>query len=285
VEDGSTDRSREVVESVAAADPRVRIVDGPRAGIAMSLNAGIAAARGEIIARCDSDDQYEPDRLRWQVEWLNTHPDFGAICAAFSMIDPKGRHVTTPDTGLEACEITDELRNGKTRTHFCTYATRAEFLRQISGSRAWFEHAEDIDLQLRLGETCRVWYEPRRALLYRIHGTSITHVQPNERRLYLDQAARDFQKERRAGRLDPVQRGDPPTPPGGEKRDGSTAMSASAHLHHLLVGRAWQEHAQGHRGRAVMTGLRALAAAPGRWRAWKTVAALLLARRAGRAGE
>jgi hypothetical protein len=201
---------------------------------------------------------YVPNRLEWQARWLDEHPDFGAVCAAFCMIDPAGQHVSDMNSGAEECEITAEMRSGKLRTHFCTFATRAKFLRQINGSRGYFEHAEDIDLQLRLGEVCRVWYVPRPALLYRIHDASITHQQPNERRQFLDRVARECQQERSAGRADVVERGCAPKPP----ETTSAPMSAADHLQRMLVGRAWQEHAQGRRLRAVWTGFRALLAQP-----------------------
>src|SRR5689334_7451045 len=68
VDDGSTDRSADVVRALN--DPRVRIVPGPQRGISAAFNAGLAAARGQILARCDADDLYPPDRLDWQVRWL-----------------------------------------------------------------------------------------------------------------------------------------------------------------------------------------------------------------------
>ena len=46
IDDGSTDRSVQIVEQIN--DPRVRIIRGPRKGIAAAFNAGLAAARGEI---------------------------------------------------------------------------------------------------------------------------------------------------------------------------------------------------------------------------------------------
>src|SRR4051812_3338281 len=68
VDDGSTDRSADVVRGLN--DVRIRIVPGPQRGISAAFNAGLAAARGQVLARCDADDLYPPDRLDWQVRWL-----------------------------------------------------------------------------------------------------------------------------------------------------------------------------------------------------------------------
>jgi GT2 family glycosyltransferase len=275
VDDGSVDRSRVVVEQIAKEDARLRIVDGPRAGIAMAVNAGLAAAKGEFVSRCDSDDLYPPDRLRRQVAWLRGNPDFGAVCGSFETIDARGRLVMSMRTGAEPAEITEELRAGQTRTHFSTFLTRVDVLRRLGGPRAYFEHAEDVDLQLRIGEACRVGYEPGVALRYRIHGASITHSQPDERRRFLDDMTREFQALRRRGLPDPLQAGtEPPAPP--PRSSASSPVSASVHVQRLLQGRAWQEHGDGRRGRAVLTGLRALVLRPWSAGGWRTVAALAL---------
>ena len=61
VDDGSTDRSWEVIKGLAGADPRVRGVRFRRNfGKAAALSAGFAAARGELIMTLDADLQDDP---------------------------------------------------------------------------------------------------------------------------------------------------------------------------------------------------------------------------------
>ena len=56
VNDGSTDRSREILEAHAAKDPRIRILDKPNGGLSDARNYGIAHANGEYICFIDGDD-------------------------------------------------------------------------------------------------------------------------------------------------------------------------------------------------------------------------------------
>jgi glycosyltransferase involved in cell wall biosynthesis len=277
VDDRSTDGSRAVVEAIARRDARLRVVDGPGTGIAGAVNAGFAAANGRFVCRCDSDDLYPPGRLQRQREWLQQHPDFAAVCGSFSTMDVRGRFVARMQTGDEAAEITSELRGGVTRTSFCTYLARTDAVRAIGGSRGYFEHAEDIDFQLRFGEAYRVWYEPSEALIYRLHDASTTHTQPSERRRFLDRMTREFQAERLGGRGDPLERGCAPAPP----ETLSKATSASHHVQQLLVGRAWRERAEGRVLRSLFTGIRACAARPWSPAGWRTVMALALRGRTG----
>ncbi|ACB73556.1 glycosyltransferase family 2 protein [Opitutus terrae] len=70
VDDGSTDGTGEVLRTCAAAEPRVRVIERRHEGLVPALNAGLAAARGEFIARMDADDECLPERLAEQVGFL-----------------------------------------------------------------------------------------------------------------------------------------------------------------------------------------------------------------------
>jgi glycosyltransferase involved in cell wall biosynthesis len=72
VDDGSTDRSVSVARSQAAQDPRIKVYEGPRAGVAPTLNAGVALAEGDLIARMDADDVAAPERFAVQLDWMRT---------------------------------------------------------------------------------------------------------------------------------------------------------------------------------------------------------------------
>ncbi|MGL5818402.1 MAG: glycosyltransferase, partial [Phycicoccus sp.] len=56
VDDGSLDRSREVADEFAAADPRFRVVAQENQGLGPARNTGVAAASGEYLTFVDSDD-------------------------------------------------------------------------------------------------------------------------------------------------------------------------------------------------------------------------------------
>ena len=63
IDDGSTDRSLDIVKEYKARDCRIRIVTETNAGPAAARNKGIVRARGKYLAFLDADDFYEPTLL------------------------------------------------------------------------------------------------------------------------------------------------------------------------------------------------------------------------------
>lgn len=77
VDDGSDDETAEAVAAAAGGDGRVKVLRRGREGIAAALNAGIAAARGEFLARMDADDEMYPERLDAQAGFLEEKGNAG----------------------------------------------------------------------------------------------------------------------------------------------------------------------------------------------------------------
>lgn len=269
VNDGSTDRSLERVKAIS--DSRLRLIDSPAKGIAAALNAGLAAAQGEFLVRCDADDLYPAGRILQQVEWLSQHPEFGAVCGGYAAVDPKGAAlVEFNDSGL-AEEITSELSAGFVRTHFCTYALRTEAARAIGGFRSYFTTGEDIDFQLRLAEACRVWYQPGVHYHYRLHQSSITHTRSTAEREFFDSMARQFQSQRQISGSDDLERGQPPSLP---ELAASRPLSAAQHIQKFLLWRAWYEHQAGQKYQAILTGVRSALMVPSNLSTWRSLVVL-----------
>jgi glycosyltransferase involved in cell wall biosynthesis len=84
VDDGSADGTSELLAAIARVEPRLRVLRRPREGLVSALNAGLAAARGELIARMDADDEALPVRLAEQVAWLDG-PE-GRACGVVSCL-------------------------------------------------------------------------------------------------------------------------------------------------------------------------------------------------------
>lgn len=271
VDDGSTDSSRAKVEAIN--DARIRIVNGNRKGISAGLNLGIAHSRGSIVMRCDADDAYPHGRIARQAEWLALHPEADAVCGAFTTVDVTGipiAHVV-PRGKTPSERIDSEMRQGITRTHFCTFAIRRRVFDKIGVFREYFETAEDVDFQLRMGEVCHVCFLPFDAYFYRLHGTSITHSRSNNRLVFFDRMALEFQKQRLETGTDALTQGTAPQPPHGSGKHSGVRGQMSA----MLVGQAWRDLHEGRVLTSLGRSLRAIATRPLWVQGWFNFAKIL----------
>ena len=88
VDDGSTDNSREVIESYGE---QVVAIFQPNKGQGEAFNVGITKAQGEIICFLDADDYYHPDKLNKIVSGFCNHPQWVQISHGRFAVDREGK--------------------------------------------------------------------------------------------------------------------------------------------------------------------------------------------------
>jgi glycosyltransferase involved in cell wall biosynthesis len=89
VDDASSDKSVEVIRSFA--DHRIRLIRHEKnQGHAATVTDGLNAARGNYIARIDSDDRYRPSFLNETLPVLAKHPNVGMVYGDAAIIDDHG---------------------------------------------------------------------------------------------------------------------------------------------------------------------------------------------------
>lgn len=82
VDDGSTDDSRSLIESIS--DTRVKYVYQNNSGACIARNHGVNLATGSFLAFQDSDDEWLPDKLRLQlIDLFKNHSDV-SVCTMLS---------------------------------------------------------------------------------------------------------------------------------------------------------------------------------------------------------
>lgn len=79
VDDGSSDRTLQIMKEWSQRDKRFRVLHLPHQGILNSLNAGLNICSAPYIARMDADDRCHPRRLEKQVACLETQPELAVV--------------------------------------------------------------------------------------------------------------------------------------------------------------------------------------------------------------
>ena len=156
VDDGSEDGSGEFLERAARAEPRLRVLRRPRAGLPGALNAGLAVARGELIARHDADDLSHRRRLEHQHDFLSRAPEIGVLGTRLRIF-PVGepwvgmrRWAAWHNSLLTHADIEREVLVDSPLAHATAMIRRAP----LEDAGGWLERGwpEDVDLWLRLLE-------------------------------------------------------------------------------------------------------------------------------------
>jgi len=168
VDFGSTDTSKPIVSSYMAKDSRMKVHEIPHCSLAEARNAACSLAEGQYIAIMDADDVSLPNRLRWQVSFMEKEPDVGLLGGAVEWIDGTGRPLHVQFHPAEDDEIRAALPNGYPFCHPSLIMRRDTFLR-AGGYRPAFTQAEDYDLAIRMSEQCKCSNLKQVVLKYRIH--------------------------------------------------------------------------------------------------------------------
>jgi len=175
INDGSSDNTLHIIESIK--DPRIIILNNDsNKGLIYSLNRGIEAAKGELIARMDADDICTNDRIEKQVHWLLHHPYTAAVGCFIHVIDAHGKEKAPwllDRKTVSAAEIRSAMISENCLAH-PTLMIRTGILKKYQYSDAQ-KNIEDYDLWLRmLADGLVIEKIPQALLWYREHATSVT---------------------------------------------------------------------------------------------------------------
>ena len=151
VDDGSTDFSADIIRLYAKRDDRIRVFPlEQNVGRGDARNLGFSAAQGAYIAGMDCDEVSLPHRLERQLEFLEAHPEIGAVGTAYHVIfadQPR----TSYDAFLPARHAVIELyRYFRLTLCGASVMYRRELLQAAGGNPPNTREADDLALQLKL---------------------------------------------------------------------------------------------------------------------------------------
>jgi glycosyltransferase involved in cell wall biosynthesis len=174
VDDGSSDRTPEILSEYQARDARIRTHRHEKnLGLTAALNQGVQMATGALVARMDADDVSIPERFARQVEFLREHPEVAVVGSWVQRIGEDGKALGLqrfpPEPALVAWSML-----------FCNSLAHPSVMMRreaIAGPGPYsfeYPNIEDYELFMRLSRTHRLANIPEPLLRYRTWGGNVT---------------------------------------------------------------------------------------------------------------
>ncbi len=88
IDDGSSDKTFDVVETLILADKRLRYHFAKNRGLAEVRNLGLMMGTGRYFTFLDSDDEYKPEHLAARAEYLKRHTNVELLHGGVEIIGP-----------------------------------------------------------------------------------------------------------------------------------------------------------------------------------------------------
>ncbi|MBM1222450.1 glycosyltransferase [Ponticoccus sp. SC2-23] len=170
--DGSYDRTLEVLERRYGDERRVRWLANPNGGIGFASNTAIGMARGLYIGQLDSDDRLKPGAVRRLAEHLDANPAVVCAYGSCERVDAEGNYLqdeySWPVFSREKMMVTSIAH------HFRMFRRAA--WERTSGFREDIVNAVDYDIFLKLSETGNFHHVEEMLYQRRWHGENTSNV-------------------------------------------------------------------------------------------------------------
>lgn len=136
VDDGSTDNSLTIMQSISKADGRIKIFHKANGGQASARNYGLSVAKGTYITFVDADDKIAPDSYSQNIEYMQLHPEVD-ICQFPCTIKcgtSKEKVLYNADDSFKGTEriYNEWLIKRKISNYVCNKIFRKEVFRDVS---------------------------------------------------------------------------------------------------------------------------------------------------------
>lgn len=174
INDGSTDKTKEIIENYQKLDSRIKIINQKNQGLTKSLNKGIFVSQGEYIARMDADDISLPQRIEKQAIFLDSHPDVGMVGVWAELFSDNIPCITKSCFVSDFEKISEYLvSTGNCFVH-SSVMVRADIIKKLGGYDERLVKSQDYELWLRLIAVSKVAIIPEILHRHRIATNSVS---------------------------------------------------------------------------------------------------------------
>lgn len=174
IDDGSSDRTREIIQQYASKDERIVAVQNEQnLRICKTLNKWIHLAKWVYIARMDADDICFPERLQLQVDFMNADLSVGIVWWNMDIMDESGTVYSSRTYHQTDAEIRKHIFRYSPFCHPATMIRKSVLLMSGLYNESWI-YAEDYDLYFRIWQFSSFSNLTETLLKYRILDNGMT---------------------------------------------------------------------------------------------------------------
>ena len=168
LDDGSSDGTAEIIKNYAKIDDRVKYHYQKNQGSARlgeTINTAVGFAKGEWIARADSDDPWFLDKLEKQIAFVDSHPDYILIGGGTEIVNERGVLLYTLYGPIDDDDNHRSMALYTTLAHGSVMFKKSIFTKL--GGYKNIHSAEDLELWQRMGDHGKIYNIPEPLFKYR----------------------------------------------------------------------------------------------------------------------
>ena len=171
VDDGSTDKTFEIIDNKYKDHPRVRYYKQKHGGIGKTSNFAVEKCRGHLIGQLDADDELKPEAVEKLLPYFEDK-DIGCVYGSYEVIDDNGNFVRK---GWDVKEYDRErLLYGMIIHHFRMFRKRD--WGRTGGFDEELENAVDFDIYSKMSDVCKFKHIEKVLYRYRLNEKSTSII-------------------------------------------------------------------------------------------------------------
>ena len=167
VNDCSTDNSRNIMQSYADTDSRIRIVDnGSNLKLPRSLNAGFREARGKYLTWTSDDNMYKPNALEELSRYLDYNSEIGFVYSDMDVVDASLNFIGEQSLESDRLLYADCIG--------ASFMYRKEVIDKVGEYDPDMFLVEDYEYWIRVSKKFKIGHINKNLYIYRVHDNSLT---------------------------------------------------------------------------------------------------------------
>lgn len=170
VNDGSEDRSAEIVRTISMENSRIRLIDQQNQGVSAARNRGVKEAFGEYVCFLDADDRWQANHLEEISCLVERYKDkVDVFVTNFARQFPDGeQQINREDLPKGVVESYFRKTRRAVVIHTSCICMSKKAFSEVGGFDTRFAMGEDIHLWRRLARRFKVAYSPVVTSIYMI---------------------------------------------------------------------------------------------------------------------